>query len=257
MSTLILKPEKHTLHVKLNRPEVHNAFNPDAIQELTKVFSDKELEKQYRCVVLRGEGESFCAGGDLNWMKSMVNYTEAENKKDATALFNMFEAIKNCPLPVIALAHGNVFGGGIGLIAACDMVYAEKNTKFCFSEAKIGIIPAVISPFVRKKVKDSYLHEVFLTAEVFGVHRALDMGLIHGFGELRDMYAIIDDKVANILKCGRHAVRETKQLLNQTHISSWEQTKEYSISTIARLRVSPEGQEGLKAFLEKRKPSWQ
>lgn len=256
MSTLILKPDNNSLHIKLNRPDVHNAFNPEMIQELTTVFSDVKDLEQYVCVVLRGEGPSFSAGGDLNWMKSMVKFTFEENLKDAKELYKMFDAMAKCPVPLIGLIHGNVFGGGLGLVSACDIVYAEKDTKFCFSEVKLGLVPAVISPFVRKKVKEHYLREFMMSGDIFGVHKALDMGLIHQFGELKDLYSEIDTKIVSIKNAGREAVRLTKKLLNDLETMSWNEAKDRVAQLISERRVSSEGQEGLKAFLEKRKPNW-
>lgn len=256
MSTIILKPEGKSLHIKLNRPNVHNAFNPEMIQELTGIFSDQKDLAQYKALVLRGEGESFCAGGDINWMKSMAQYSIAENLKDAEELFNMFDSIKNCPVPIIGLVHGNVFGGGLGLVATCDIVYAEENTKFCFSEAKLGLVPAVITPFVREKVSSQFMRDVMLSAEVFSVHKALELGLIHRFGDQKTMYDEILKKIEGISKCGPEAIRATKQMLNDLEGMSWSQSKTYFTKLISHRRVSPEGQEGLKAFLEKRKPNW-
>ncbi len=253
MSTLILKPENKVLHIKLNRPTVHNAFNPEMIQELTSVFSDIKDLSQYHAVVLRGEGPSFCSGGDLNWMKSMVKYTFDENLKDANQLFEMFEVLKNCPVPLIGLVHGNIFGGGLGLVAVCDIVYAEENSKFCFSETKLGLAPAVITPFVKRKVASHYLREVMFSADIFGVHRALDMGLVHFFGSTEQMYKELDAKVSLLSKCGREAVHVTKKLLNDLEPLSWEDSKKYVTRTISERRISAEGQERLKAFLDKNK----
>ncbi len=256
MSTLILKPDNKSLHIKLNRPDVHNAFNPEMVQELTAVFSDTKDLEQYVCVVLRGEGPSFSAGGDLNWMKSMVKFSFEENLKDAKELFNMFDVMARCPVPLMGLVHGNVFGGGLGMVAACDIVYAEKDTRFSFSEVKLGLIPAVISPFVKRKVSSTFLREFMLTGDLFGVHKAQDMGLIHQSGELKDLYSEIDNKIKSIQSSGQEAVRLTKKLLNDLEGMDWAQAKEYAVKAISERRVSPEGQEGLKAFLEKRKPNW-
>jgi methylglutaconyl-CoA hydratase len=152
--------------------------------------------------------------------------------------------------------HGNVFGGGLGLVAACDIVFAEKDTKFSFSEVKLGLVPAVISPFLRRKVRDHYLRDYMITGDIFGVHAALDMGLIHKFGDLKDNYADLDQKMASILKAGKEAVRITKKLLNDLPALDWPQAREHVVKIISERRVSSEGQEGLKAFLEKRKPNW-
>ncbi len=256
MSTIKVKEESGILNITLNRPEIHNAFNPEMIMELTKVFSDQNFSIKSRAVVLRGEGESFCAGADLNWMKSMMKYNFEENVADAQRLFTMFEVMRNCPVPVIGEIHGNVFGGGLGLVAICDIVAAEEKTKFCFSEAKLGLVPSVISPFVTRKMAPHTVRELFLTAEVFDTDKAMSSGLIHFKGSASKCEKFVQEKISSMQKCGKGALITTKKLLNDLENLSPQETKTETTTVISRRRVSEEGQEGLKAFLEKRKPSW-
>lgn len=251
---LEVKSENEVLYVKLNRPELHNAFNPEMISELTKVFTKQA--PQHRAVVLSGNGKSFCAGADLNWMQSMVKYTKAQNKADSLKLHAMFSAIQNCPVPVLTKIHGNVFAGGLGLVAASDIVIAESSTQFCFSEPKLGLVPAVISHFVSLKMNPAQMREVFLTAEVFGSTYAQHSGLVHFVGDTQACENYVKQKITHILKCGPKAVVETKKLLNALPNMNAAKRKNHTTQLIASVRVSAEGQEGLKSFLEKRKPKW-
>lgn len=256
MNTIIVKEDNGILNISLNRPEIHNAFNPEMIAELTKVFSDQNFTIKSRAVVLTGEGESFCAGADLNWMKSMMKFNFEENLADAQRLYTMFDVMKNCPVPVIGKIHGNVFGGGLGLVAICDIVAADEKTKFCFSEAKLGLVPSVISPFVRRKMSPHVLRELFLTADIFDSKKALESGLIHFSASSSKCTKYLDEKIQSIRKCGKGALISTKKLLNDLETLDLQQTKIETTTVISRRRVSEEGQEGLKAFLEKRKPNW-
>lgn len=256
MSTIIVKEEDGILNITLNRPEIHNAFNPEMIAELTKVFSDQNFSIKSRAVVLKGEGESFCAGADLNWMKSMMKFNFEENLADAQKLFTMFDVMKNCPVPVIGKIHGNVFGGGLGLVAICDIVAADEKTKFCFSEAKLGLVPSVISPFVRRKMSPHIVRELFLTADLFDAEKALSSGLIHFKGSNSKCDKYLDEKISSIKKCGKGALISTKKLLNDLENLSPQDIKIETTTVISRKRVGEEGQEGLRAFLEKRKPGW-
>lgn len=256
MNTIIVKEENGILNISLNRPEIHNAFNPEMIAELTQVFSDHNFSVKSRAIILSGEGESFCAGADLNWMKSMMKYNFEENVADAQRLFTMFEVMRNCPVPVIGKVHGNVFGGGLGLVAVCDIVAVEEKTKFCFSEAKLGLVPSVISSFVIRKMAPHFVRELFLTAEIFDAQKALTSGLCHFVGSQAKCEKFVEEKVSSIRKCGMGALISTKKLLNDLENLSPQEVKKETTTVISRRRVSEEGQEGLKAFLEKRKPSW-
>ena len=254
MKNIKLEKEKYIYTITLSRPQVRNAFDNLMIAEMTKVFKELHQDQKVRVVVIKGEGESFCAGGDLRWMKSMIQYSKQENQKDSELLYEMFEALSKVPVPVMALVHGHVMGGGLGLIAACDMTFAVEGTLMCFSETRLGMAPSVISPFVARKVKISELNRYFLTAEFFGCQQALDMGLIQAWGSRSEMEEQVVKLSKKILNNGPKALQVTKALLSE--LSSLEDPKKRTTELIASLRVSEEGQEGLKAFLEKRKPQW-
>lgn len=257
MKTLIVEDYKSVVHVKLNRPQVRNAFHPEMIEELTSVFKKLSQNKNLRAVVLSGEGASFCAGADLEWMKSMVKYSKAQNKKDAEKLFVMFETMSNLPVVLMAQVHGHVMGGALGLLSVCDLVVAEEKTEFCFSEAKLGLSPAVISAFVKNKVSFAHMNRWFLTAEVFSALEAQKIGLVHEVAAGSHTQTQIDQWLKFINNNGPQAVRETKKLLRAIHgVSSLPKLKKTTTELIAKLRVGEEGQEGVKSFLEKRSPAW-
>lgn len=251
--------EDSIARVTLNRPEARNAFQPEMIAEITKAFKDIQKNKTLRAVVLSGSGTNFCAGADLDWMKSMAKYTLAQNQKDAEKLYSMFAAIRDCDVPVIGKVHGAVFGGALGLLSVCDVVLAESKTMFCFSEVKLGLAPAVISGFVAKKMHKSDMHRYFLTGSVFHADEAKSSGLIHIVVESPQLLdqatqAFLENE---ILVAGPIAVRETKKLLRALEAAPSEaKTKTMTTKLIAKLRVSSEGQEGLKSFFEKRSPEW-
>ncbi|MEQ1875974.1 MAG: enoyl-CoA hydratase-related protein [Bdellovibrionia bacterium] len=247
---------KNWVRVTLSRPDVHNAFNGEMIRELTETFNKITADRTVRGVVLSGAGKSFCTGADLEYMKSIAGYSREENLRDARALFEMFETIFECPVPVLGKLHGHVMGGGLGLTACCDIVAAESGTKFCFSEVKIGIVPAVISPFVLKKVPQHFAREVMMTGEIFGATKAEKMGLVHFVGEGEEVGDFIEGKIDFIQSAGPEAVRSTKRLLTDSSFSNWDRMKDETIELISERRTSPEGQEGIRAFLDKRKPKW-
>ncbi len=245
------------LYVKLNRPELRNAFNPEMIKEITKVVSEASNDDELRALVLSGEGPAFCAGADLNYMKSMVDYSVAENRKDSEVLFDMFYALKTCDVPTIASLHGYVMGGALGLVSACDLAVAHKETQFCFSEVKLGIAPAVISPFIIRKTLPQFYNRYLLTAEMFSAKEAFKGGLISAVGNDSEKDEILKKWIKKFQQNGRRAVRATKTLVSYVEEQSkWLDQKSETTKVIADLRVSSEGQEGLRSFLEKRKPSW-
>lgn len=256
MSFVIVTEMNSVAYVKLHRPDVRNAFNPEMIAELTRIFSELQTRKDLRAVVLQGEGKVFCAGADLNWMKEMVNFSFEQNREDSLKLFGMFEAIANCTLPVIGLVHGAAFGGALGLVAVCDEVVAEENAQFCFSEVKLGIAPAVISAFVNKKAVAGKVRPLMLSGVVFNSHTAQQVGLVNEVAAAGEGHAAVQRVLHNYLQCGPEAVRETKKLLNNLSAMTWNQQKESTTTLIAERRASAEGQEGLKSFLEKREPTW-
>lgn len=256
MSFVVVSELNQVAYVKLHRPDVRNAFNPVMIAEITQVFKELGQRTDLRAVALQGEGKVFCAGGDLNWMKEMVQFSFEQNLEDSKKLFEMFEAIAFCELPVIGLVHGAAFGGALGLIAACDEVIAEEGTQFCFSEVKLGIAPAVISAFVQRKAVAGKVRPLMMSATVFNAHTAHQAGLVTEVVPTGEGHTALQKVLHSYLQCGPEAVRETKKLLNKLETLNWEDQKKLTGQVIAERRASPEGQEGLKSFLEKREPTW-
>jgi methylglutaconyl-CoA hydratase len=254
--TLIVEERDEVLYVTLNRPDVHNAFNDELIAEAIDVFRDA-AKRGPRAIVMRGEGPSFCAGADLNWMSRMVGYTRDENVRDASHLATMFAAINECSAPVIGRIHGAAIGGGVGLVAVCDIAIASTDAKFGLSEVKLGIMPAVISPYVVAKIGATHARALFLTGERFDAERALRIGLVHRVVDNeRSLDRAIDDTVAQIRSSGPEAVRETKKLIEHVASHAMLDAVPYTIEAIATRRVSKEGQAGMNAFLKKEKPPW-
>ncbi|MCC6278147.1 MAG: enoyl-CoA hydratase/isomerase family protein [Oligoflexia bacterium] len=243
-------------NITLNRPEVHNALNEQMISELTSCFKTVAKDKFAMSVYLRGAGPSFCAGGDLNWMKASMKLTLAKNIKDAQKLSDMYETIFRCPVPVVAVVHGSVMGGGVGLTAVCDIVAAESETRFCLSEVKLGLVPSIISPYVLRKVPESHARGLMLTAEIFKAPRAQSLNLVHFYGTAADCEAFAKEKLTFISQNGPEALRVTKDLIQKIMTSTWPVSRKTTVQTIAQRRVSKEGQEGMKAFFEKRRPQW-
>jgi methylglutaconyl-CoA hydratase len=242
--------------VILNRPDLRNAFNPEMILEIRKCFQTLSRRKDLRVVVLKGEGKSFCAGADLNWMRESVNYNLSKNKKDAEILFDMFQAVASCPHPVVGLVQGAAFGGALGLIAACDIVISEEKTTFGFSEVKLGIAPAVISHFVLQKSPLGLVGPLMISGRSFDASEAKGIGLIHYIVAESEMPVTLCQVLDSFGEAGPEAVRETKMLLAKVNNATVSRAKAMSTLVIAKRRVSTEGQEGLKGFLEKKVPSW-
>ena len=256
MSSVIVTELDNVAYVKLNRPEVRNSFNPEMIDLLTKTFLDLDKRTDLKAVVLQGEGKVFCAGADLSWMKDMVNFSFEQNREDSLKLFDMFQAILMCSLPVIGLVHGAAFGGALGLVACCDDVIAEENAQLCFSEVKLGIAPAVISAFVNLKAVAGKVRPLMLSGRVFDAHTAQQSGLVTQVVPVSEGGKALQHVLHGYLQCGPQAVRETKKLLLEVQNLKWLDQRARTATVIAERRVSKEGQEGLKSFLEKRDPSW-
>lgn len=256
MKFVVVSELNHVAYVKLHRPEMRNAFNPEMIAEITTVFNQLSARTDIRAVALSGEGKAFCAGADLNWMKEMVEYSFEQNQEDSLKLFAMFDSIANCAHPVVGLVHGAVFGGALGLMACCDYVVAEEGTQFCFSEVKLGIAPAVISAFVMKKAVIGKVRPYMLSGVVFNPEQAEQMALVNEVVATGEGHAAQQRMLHHFLVCGPEAVRETKKLLNSLSTLTWDEQKLATSKVIAERRASAEGQEGLKSFLEKREASW-
>mgnify|MGYP001586919206 CR=1 FL=1 len=242
--------------VALSRPDARNAMSDVTLRELTAAFKTIAKDKDVRAVVVTGEGKDFCAGADINWMKASGQLPPEEGKKDARLLADMLQAVDECPVPVIVAAHGNVFGGGLGLVAACDVAVLSDDAKMSFSECRLGIMPAVISCWVLPKIGTANARRYYLTGEIFGAKEAVAMGLAHEAVSAADLAAKIESLTMNILKCGPNAVRTAKALLPKLAPLGLHQRIGLTVETLVRLRSSAEGQEGLAAFLEKRAPEW-
>jgi len=255
MNTIIVSELDHVATIKLNRQDVRNAFNAEMIQELTTVFKTLKSRNDLKAITLTGEGKVFCAGADLNWMSSMVNYSFEDNIRDAQALYEMFEAQRQLDTPMLAIVQGAVYGGALGLIANCDYVIAEQNTSFCFSEVKLGISPAVISSFVLEKANTS-VHHFMLSGAVFNEDKAKELNLVHEVSPKNQGHIFIQKHLHAYKDCGPNAVRKTKQLLRDLRALGGKSPAALTTNLIAELRTSAEGQEGLKSFLEKRSPNW-
>jgi methylglutaconyl-CoA hydratase len=255
---LITKREGAIEYLTLNRPDVRNAFNEHVIAELSQWAAATAAVPpgEVRVVVMAGAGKTFCAGADVAWMSKTVHYTEAENLRDATAMSRMFAAINDLSIPVIGRIHGAALGGGAGLAAVCDIVVAEEQALFGFTEVKLGILPAAISPFALAKIGRSAARELFLTGARFSAARAKAIGLVHAVVPSADLDAAVARYVQEVLTAGPEAVAAAKALIPRVWGSTVTDAMPITASAIALRRVSVEGQEGLQAFLEKRKPSW-
>ncbi len=243
--------------VTLNRPDIHNAFDDVLIADLTQTLREAEVNEKIRVIVLTGTGKSFSAGADLNWMKRMARYTEEENYHDAMALAELMLTLNRLPKPTIARVNGSAYGGGVGLIACCDMAIAVSDAQFALTEVKLGLIPAVISPYVVAAIGEKTARRYFLTAERFGAADAQRMGLLNEVVDADELDQAVARIVALLLAAGPAAQAEAKDLIAcVSHRPATDSVIADTAERIAHVRVSPEGQEGLAAFLEKRKPNW-
>lgn len=260
-----LKIESGTARVALARPDRRNAFDDALVERLHDVFRAIAADPAVRVVVLEGRGPAFCAGADLGWMKSMATATEAENAESARRMADMFEAIATCRAAVIAKVHGAALGGGAGLVAAADIAVCADTAQIGFSEARLGILPAVISPYVLRKIGHGAAKRWFVTASRMDAAEALRIGLVHAVAAEIDLDAAVQKLAFEVLQCGPEAVAGCKTLVDDVWSAcavagsmedGFEAVKDYTSERIAAARVSAEGQEGLRAFLEKRKPRW-
>jgi len=254
---LKLDIHKKVAFVVLDRPDVHNAFNDELVKQVTEAFTDLGRRPEVRVIVLAGNGKSFCAGADLNWMKRMVQYTHDENLTDARAVGRMYLAIAKCPKPVIARVHGAALGGGAGLVAACDIGVAMESVQFGFTEVKLGIIPAIISPFVIARVGPGRAREFFITGERFLAPIAMNIGLIqHVVSHEQALDALIDSKISQVMTSAPAAIAAAKELVFGVAARNLESSLDFAAEAIAQARAGTEGQAGMQAFLERQKPPW-
>jgi methylglutaconyl-CoA hydratase len=258
-SFLVSRRDGPVEYLTLNRPDVRNAFNEHVIVELTAWAADARAaaaRRECRVAVLAGAGKTFCAGADVTWMSKTIQYTEAENLRDAEAMSRMFAALDELPVPLIGRVQGAALGGGAGLAAVCDIVVAEDHALFGFTEVKLGILPAVISPFALAKIGRSAARELFLTGARFSAARAKEIGLVHAVVSPDELDRTVAAYVREILSGGPEAIAAAKTLIGHVWGRPVAEAMPVTTDAIAMRRVSPEGQEGLQAFLEKRKPSW-
>jgi methylglutaconyl-CoA hydratase len=254
---VLLEKSGGVARITLNRPTLRNAFDDAVISKLRALFTDVEQDPSVRAVVLSGNGSAFCAGADLGWMKRMAEYGHAQNLADAQALADMLAALNRLSKPTIARVHGPAFGGGVGLVAACDVAIGSPDAKFCFSEARLGISPAAVSPFVVRAIGERATRRYFLTAEVFDAAEAYRLGLLSDLVPSDALDATTDTLVKNLLAGGPQALTKIKDLVQA--VSGRQVDEALSTDTarrIADIRVSPEGKEGIASFLNKRKPPW-
>ena len=257
MKHLLLNTAGGTTTVMLNRPDVRNAFNDEVITELTAVLLELGKRPEVRCVVLAGNGPAFCAGADLNWMKRMADYTREENLEDAGALARMLEVLYKIPQPTVARVHGDTYAGGMGLVEACDIAVAADTVNFCLSEAKLGLLPATISPYVIRAMGARAAHRWFLTAERFSAAEAHRIGFVHEVVPADQLDAKVGEIVQALVNAGPEAVKACKHLVHD--VAEREITAgliRRTVEGIADIRASDEGREGVRSFLEKRKPNW-
>jgi len=248
-----LKLDKKVARLTLNRPEIHNAFNAELISELTRVLEEIKL-KDARLLVISGAGKSFCAGADLNWMSSMKTWTEDENFQDSKKMAAMFRTLNTMPIPVIGKINGHALGGGSGLVSCCDYAIAVDSALFGFTEARLGLLPAVISPYVMAKIGESHARAWFLSGERFNATQAMKMNLIHEVASVEDLDEKVERAIASFMQAGPEAARAAKDLIFRVRVS--QEVEDETCRRISKTRIGQEGQEGMRALLEKDKPQW-
>lgn len=258
MNTLeLLRPSPQVAEVWLNRPDVRNAFNDEVIAELTHTFTELAGDDTLRVVVLAARGKAFCAGADLNWMRAMADYSWEQNRADAQRLADMLWTLDQCPVPVVGRVQGDCYAGGMGLAAICDVLVASSNVTFCLSEARLGLLPATISPYVIRAMGTQAARRYFVTAERFSVAQAQALGLVHELCEPEALDAKVADIVALLVANGPAAVQACKQLVRDIAGQDINDTlRAETARRIADIRASQEGKEGLQSFLGKRAPNW-
>jgi methylglutaconyl-CoA hydratase len=255
--TLRYEIRRQTIIIWLNRPEVHNAFNDRMLNDLIEILQEIDQDESIRVVIFTGEGKSFSAGADLNWMRQMIDYTYEENLKDSELIAKVFYLIYTLSKPVIAAINGAAIGGGMGFVGAADLVVASTKARFSLSEVRIGMVPACISPYLIKKVAEGGLKELFLTGMRFDPQKALSLNLINYVVEPEELLSFAEEKAQELLLCGPEAMAVCKKLFWKVPEMDLETAYQHTTEVVARQRISGEAQEGMKAFLEKRSPGWQ
>jgi len=253
---LTIQIDAPVARVTLTRPDIHNAFDDEVVSRLHRAAEELKTNPDVRVVVLAGEGASFCAGADLGWMQRMIAYSEEENLRDAEDMARMFEAWNEFPKPVVGRIHGAALGGGVGLVAVCDLAVASTAAVFGFTEIRLGILPAVISPFVVARIGEGAARALFLTGERFDAHAAHRLGLVHRVSEPDALDGEVDGVVGHLLQGGPEAQARVKKLLPALRGHSARDARPFTTTAIARARVGAEGQEGIRAFLERRRAAF-
>ena len=257
MSDLLVEKTEQCTSLILNRTDKHNAFDDSLIASLVEALEQAIGDDQTRAIVLRANGKSFSAGADLNWMQCMVEYSEEQNYQDSMALARLMHLLHTSPKPTVAMVQGAAFGGGVGLVAACDIAIASQDALFCLSEVKLGLLPAVISPYVISAIGKRQASRYFLTAERFDAEQALNMGLVHHLTSHDELQASTEQLIHKIINNAPQAVKQSKELIHFVANQSIDEALiHHTAEVIAKKRVSQEGQTGLKAFLNKQKPNW-
>lgn len=248
---------KFVAEIVLSRPHVGNALNNDLLKNLNSALIEIEEDCNVRALILSGEGSSFCSGADLSWMKDSLHMTEYDNFQDTHILKEVLDRLNSFHVPVSCILHGYIYGGGLGLASCADYVIADKKSVFCFSEARVGLVPALISPYVFRVIGERNARRYFLTAEKFNAATAKDIGIVNDVNESSEINELVEVWINNIVSCGPEAIKESKKLI--LRLSSADDLLQQQIKNqklISRLRVSKEGQEGIISFVEKRKPYW-
>ena len=262
---ITIENDGKALRVRINRPEVRNSFNQELIEDYQSLFhavnaAEHKDMTNIRVVVLQGEGPAFCGGGDLNWMKRSLTLSHEENLEDCLKLTKMFHTMDQCPVPLIGLVHGFAIGGGVGLVSVCDHVIAAEDTVFSLSEVKLGLIPACIGPFVVAKIGVSQARSLFVSGERFKGEKAQKINLVHDVCKASELEDRAQKVIANILEGGPHAIEAAKFLVHTLSRElvgqDFQKSLDFAAAELAQLRVLPEAQEGVTAFLEKRIPRW-
>jgi methylglutaconyl-CoA hydratase len=258
MNTIeLIRPSPLVAEVWLNRPEVRNAFNDQVITELTQVFTELSEDPQLRVVLLSGRGKSFCAGADLNWMRAMADYSWDQNREDAQRLADMLWTLDQCPIPVVGRIHGDCYAGGMGLASICDVLVAAENAHFCLSEARLGLLPATIAPYVIRAMGVQAARRYFVTAEPFSAQQAHAMGLVHELCAPEALDGRVQEMVSGLLNNGPKAARACKQLVRDVAGQPiTDALRSETARRIADIRASDEGREGVQSFLQKGIPKW-
>lgn len=254
-ASIIHKKNAGVITITLNRPEKHNAFDDQLISELIKLLQLVDKDDSVRIIILNANGRNFCAGADLNWMKRMAKFNKEQNKADALKLAKLLQTMNTLTKPIIALIQGRVMGGGVGLVACCDIAIATEDVRFCFSEVKLGLIAATIAPYIIRSIGFSAARRYFISAEIFDAKKAQQIGLVHQLVTASQLFSVGLDLATAIMNSGPQAVAASKKMVN--HLAIVDQSIiDYTATLLSEIRSSCEGQEGVRAFLEKRQPKW-